>query len=296
MGRVCGGLRRGRDSLQHARRGGRPSTSRHPPGHAVSGRGSRRRSLSIPAARLGARVLATDFSPVMVARLDARAREEGLPNLESRVMDGHRLELEDGTFDVAGSQFGIMLFPDRPRALGELARVLRPGGHALMVVFGPARSVEAFAFLLRRRARCPSRLCSAARCPPLRPPGPSAAAPGIGRSRPERRSRGDGQSRHGGPVRNRSLGHADIRRSRDRGAGRQPHEGAEICCSEGAGRPVPPALRGRPGGPEHAGPRWNRDPVTASRPSAGGASEGPGIGGAVARNDPQPPPAAPCVR
>jgi ubiquinone/menaquinone biosynthesis C-methylase UbiE len=103
-------------------------------------------ALSIPAARLGEQVLATDFSAVMVGRLNARARMEGLSNLESRVMDGHNLELEDNTFDIAGSQFGIMLFPDRPRALGELARVTKPGGHALMVAFGPPQHVEAFAF------------------------------------------------------------------------------------------------------------------------------------------------------
>lgn len=103
-------------------------------------------ALSIPAARLGAQVLATDFSPAMVGRLSARAREEGLANLECRLMDGHHLELEDDTFDLSGSQFGIMLFPDRSRALGELARVTKPGGHALMVVFGPLPNVEAFAF------------------------------------------------------------------------------------------------------------------------------------------------------
>lgn len=105
--------------------------------------------LSIPAARLGAQVLATDFSAAMVGRLQMRARVEGLSNLESRVMDGHRLELEDDTFDAAGSQFGIMLFPDRLRALRELVRVLRPGGRALMVVFGPPRRVEAFAFFFK---------------------------------------------------------------------------------------------------------------------------------------------------
>lgn len=103
-------------------------------------------ALSIPAARLGAQVLATDFSPAMVGRLNARAREEGLSNLESRVMDGHRLELEDDTFDISASQWGIMLFPDRPRALGELARVTKPGGHALMIVFGPPPKVEVFSF------------------------------------------------------------------------------------------------------------------------------------------------------
>jgi ubiquinone/menaquinone biosynthesis C-methylase UbiE len=43
-------------------------------------------------------------------------------------VDGHDLELEDDTFDITASQFGIMLFPDRPRALAELARVTKPGG------------------------------------------------------------------------------------------------------------------------------------------------------------------------
>ena len=61
-------------------------------------------------------------------------------------MDGHNLELEDNTFDISGSQLGIMLFPDRPVCIGELARVTKPGGHALMVVFGSPQNVEAFAF------------------------------------------------------------------------------------------------------------------------------------------------------
>src|SRR6187200_1868318 len=67
-------------------------------------------ALSIPAARLGAEVLATDQSPVMLELLAARAREEGLI-IETRVMDGHALELPDSRFDVVGSQFGVMLFP-----------------------------------------------------------------------------------------------------------------------------------------------------------------------------------------
>lgn len=98
--------------------------------------------LSLPAARLGARVLATDISPKMVERLVARAREEGLDEVEARVMDGHDLELEDDTFDISGSQFGVMLFPDLPRALGEMARVTRPGGRVLMVVYGAPTQIE----------------------------------------------------------------------------------------------------------------------------------------------------------
>ncbi len=105
-------------------------------------------ALSIPAARLGARVLATDISPTMVERLDARARKEGLSELESRVMDGHTLELEDGTFDVAGSQFGVMLFPDMPRGLREMARVTKPGGRVLMNVYGAPQKIEFFGFFV----------------------------------------------------------------------------------------------------------------------------------------------------
>jgi ubiquinone/menaquinone biosynthesis C-methylase UbiE len=105
-------------------------------------------ALSVPAARLGAEVLATDLSPAMVARLSARARAEGLTNLEARVMDGHALELDDDAFDVAGSQFGIMLFPDLPRAVRELVRVTKPGGHAVLVVYGAPSEIEFFQFFL----------------------------------------------------------------------------------------------------------------------------------------------------
>jgi ubiquinone/menaquinone biosynthesis C-methylase UbiE len=105
-------------------------------------------ALSIPAARLGARVLAVDLSPAMLVRLDARARAEGL-DVETRIMDGQALELEDATFDAAGSQFGVMLFPDMPRGLREMARVTRPGGRVLMSVYGPPERVEFLAFFVR---------------------------------------------------------------------------------------------------------------------------------------------------
>jgi SAM-dependent methyltransferase len=105
-------------------------------------------ALSIPAGRLGARVLSTDVSPVMLERLKARARKEGL-DVETRVMDGQALELEDNTFDVAGSQFGVMLFPDMPCGISELARVTKPGGRVLMIVFGTAQKVEFFGFFIR---------------------------------------------------------------------------------------------------------------------------------------------------
>jgi ubiquinone/menaquinone biosynthesis C-methylase UbiE len=105
-------------------------------------------ALSIPAARHGARATATDISTEMLERLGARAKAEGLRDLETRIMDGHALELEDDTFDVAGSQYGIMLFPDLPRGLGELVRVTRPGGRVFLVVYGPPNPVEFLGFFL----------------------------------------------------------------------------------------------------------------------------------------------------
>jgi ubiquinone/menaquinone biosynthesis C-methylase UbiE len=104
-------------------------------------------ALSIPAARLGAQVLAVDLSPNMLERLKARARKEGL-NLETRVMDGHALELEEDTFDISGSQFGVMLFPDMPRGISELARVTKPGGCVLMNVYGAPARIEFFGFFV----------------------------------------------------------------------------------------------------------------------------------------------------
>jgi ubiquinone/menaquinone biosynthesis C-methylase UbiE len=97
--------------------------------------------LGLPAARLGAKVLATDWSRAMVERFEARVRAEGL-TAEAQVMDCHALELPDDGFDVTGSQFGVMLVPDQPGALREMVRVTRPGGRVLVVAYGAPPELE----------------------------------------------------------------------------------------------------------------------------------------------------------
>jgi ubiquinone/menaquinone biosynthesis C-methylase UbiE len=104
--------------------------------------------LSLPAARLGAKVLATDWSPAMIERFETRAREEGLTGAEGRVMDCHALELQDDTFDVTASQFGVMLVPDQPQALREMVRVTKPGGRVLLIAYGPPANVEFLQFFI----------------------------------------------------------------------------------------------------------------------------------------------------
>jgi SAM-dependent methyltransferase len=98
--------------------------------------------LSLPAARLGAKVLATDWSLKMIEQFTARVRAEGL-DAEGRVMDCHALDLPDNTYDVTGSQFGVMLVPDQPRALREMVRVTKPGGRVLLIAYGNPAEFEA---------------------------------------------------------------------------------------------------------------------------------------------------------
>ncbi len=98
--------------------------------------------LSLPAARLGARVIATDWSPAMVERFRARVAAEGI-DAEARVMDCHHLDLPDDSFDVTGSQYGVMLVPDQEQALAEMVRVTKPGGRVLIIAYGDPEGFEA---------------------------------------------------------------------------------------------------------------------------------------------------------
>jgi ubiquinone/menaquinone biosynthesis C-methylase UbiE len=99
--------------------------------------------LSLPAARLGARVVATDWSPQMIAALEARVRQEGLSGVEARVMDCHALDFPDNSFDITGSQFGVMLVPDQQRALREMVRVTKSGGRVLLIAYGAPAQFDA---------------------------------------------------------------------------------------------------------------------------------------------------------
>lgn len=88
-------------------------------------------ALALAAARTGAQVLATDFSPGMVARIAAAS----LPNVEARVMDGQALDLPDAAFDAVFSIFGVIMFPDWRKGLAEMARVTRTGGHGVVATW-----------------------------------------------------------------------------------------------------------------------------------------------------------------
>ncbi len=98
--------------------------------------------LSLPAARLGARVLATDWSPKMIEHFNGRVAAERL-DAEGRVMDCHALDLADDSYDITGSLFGVMLVPDQAQALREMVRVTKPGGRVLLIAYGDPQEFEA---------------------------------------------------------------------------------------------------------------------------------------------------------
>ena len=105
-------------------------------------------ALAIPAARLGARVVAVDQSPAMLELLRARAATEHLA-IETRIMNGEALEFADAQFDMVGSQFGVMLFPDMPKGIREMARVVVPGGCVLMIAYGDPHRIDFLDFFVR---------------------------------------------------------------------------------------------------------------------------------------------------
>jgi SAM-dependent methyltransferase len=56
-------------------------------------------------------------------------------SVEWRQADATRLPFADESFDVVVCQFGVMFFPDKPKAYSEARRVLKPGGAFLFNVW-----------------------------------------------------------------------------------------------------------------------------------------------------------------
>ncbi|MBM6401741.1 class I SAM-dependent methyltransferase [Phycicoccus sonneratiae] len=115
---------------------------------------------SLPAARLGADVTASDLTPELLAVGREHAEAAGLELLWD-VADAEDLPYPDATFDVVLSCVGVMFAPIHEAAADELVRVCRPGGRIGLLSWTP----EGFI----------GRLLAALR--PWAPPPPSGAQP-----------------------------------------------------------------------------------------------------------------------
>lgn len=79
----------------------------------------------------GVEVVATDLTPAMVERTRRRARALGR-EVDARVMDAQALEFPDATFDAVVLHLILAVVPDPVAAVREAARVLKPGGRAVV--------------------------------------------------------------------------------------------------------------------------------------------------------------------
>lgn len=78
------------------------------------------------------RAIGIDMTPSMIERARAGAKAAGLSNVEIRQGGAEALPVEDGSVDVVISNGVLNLTTDKPKAFGEIARVLRPGGRLLL--------------------------------------------------------------------------------------------------------------------------------------------------------------------
>jgi SAM-dependent methyltransferase len=80
-------------------------------------------------------VLAVDVSASMLNVAAEAARKEGLTNVETRVMNAEKLELDTDSFDAVICRIALMLFPNPAKALGEMHRVVKPGCKVAVMVY-----------------------------------------------------------------------------------------------------------------------------------------------------------------
>ncbi len=81
-------------------------------------------------AKPGGSVVGLDLNPGMLGV----AKRNG-PQIDWREASADAIPFEDATFDAVLSQFGLRFFPDRPLAIQEMQRVLRPGGSLAVAVW-----------------------------------------------------------------------------------------------------------------------------------------------------------------
>ena len=88
----------------------------------------------LAAERVG-QLMCTDFAPEMVEAARRNGERRGLSNVEYRVLDAERMDLDDDSVDGVLSRWGYMLMADPAAALKETRRVLRDGGTLALAVW-----------------------------------------------------------------------------------------------------------------------------------------------------------------
>lgn len=83
-------------------------------------------------------IVGADISEGMMAVGREKVKEEGLQSVISfQHEDCMQLSFPDGSFDAVTSSYGVRNFQNLDKGLQEMQRVLRPGGHLLIVELTP---------------------------------------------------------------------------------------------------------------------------------------------------------------
>ncbi|MCB1333612.1 MAG: class I SAM-dependent methyltransferase [Roseivivax sp.] len=81
------------------------------------------------------RVTGIDYSTDMLRKAKKRVAEDGLSHIHALMrMDARALSFEDASFDFVVSMHVLSVVPEPERVMAEIARVLRPGGRAVIAV------------------------------------------------------------------------------------------------------------------------------------------------------------------
>ena len=114
-----------------------------PAGASILELGSGAGEFAVMLARTGYAVTATDTADAMLALTADRAAAEGVEVVVQRA-DSHQLPFADESFEVVVA-LGVLPWLHSPQlAVGEITRVLRPGGFALLSVDNARRLNELF--------------------------------------------------------------------------------------------------------------------------------------------------------
>jgi SAM-dependent methyltransferase len=87
-------------------------------------------------------VTATDVIPEMVQIAQDHTAEHGIRNMRCQQADAEELPFPDASFDRVTCRLGVMYFADVPRSLREIRRVLKPGGRATFIAWGPLEQID----------------------------------------------------------------------------------------------------------------------------------------------------------
>lgn len=81
-------------------------------------------------------IVGIDLSEGMLEKAAKEAEKNGFSNISFKHMDAEVLDLPNDSFDVAINSLGLMYYPNPDEAIKEMYRVVKPGGRAVVLVWG----------------------------------------------------------------------------------------------------------------------------------------------------------------